>query len=161
MNRKNISKNEQQARGAFMRVILFLSLALTSMSAFANLNLFAGKYTSKVGNGEATVSKVLVTPANLFEPAVYKFVLDISNEKDGIFLEDETLAVSKDGKSLALNTESECDDPGCTYFDQIDVELSVKSGKPSLQVYYHGYQDMEEENNRSREFSRTIKYTKK
>lgn len=144
-----------------MRLILFLTIALTSMSAFANLNLFVGNYTSRIGNGEATVSKVLVTPANLFEPAVYKYVLDLSNDKDGLYLESETLVASTDGKSITLNTEYDCDDPGCTYFNQIDVVLSVVGGKPSLEVYYDGYQDMEEENDQYREFSEEIKYTKK
>lgn len=143
-----------------MKKILFLFFMFTSVFAFANLNSFVGNYSSRIGNGEATVSKVLVTPANLFEPAIYEYVLHLSNDRDGLYLKSETLVPSKNGKILSLSTFSECDDPGCTYFDSIDVILSTIAGKAFLEVEYHGYQDLEEEENRSREFSKKIKYIK-
>lgn len=122
-----------------MKMFLTAFLMILSFSLFANVDELVGSYASKDRDGSATITKYLVTPANLFEPAVYGYRLEMERSKHSLYAEMD-LEVSRDGKSLSASQERECDDPGCYYFNSIDVSVSKPArGKAQINVEYDGF----------------------
>ena len=142
-----------------MKFIIF-SLAM-SFSALANVDLLVGKYQGKTAEDVASIKKVLVRQATLFDPAVYQYELNVENEELQFALEDEVLVVSKDGKSLSLNTDQECDDPGCRYFTSIDISVSKKgSAAPVMDLSVDGFDYAEDSDSDETPFYKALKYKK-
>jgi hypothetical protein len=124
-----------------MKNLIVLILALFSLSAFANVDTLVGNYKSTTA--EAKISKKLVSPATLFDPAVYEYYVQLESSKFGVYVVAK-LTVDAAKKSLSAYTDDECDDPGCTFFTDIKIDVSNKAGKPSMEVYVLGYQDGED-----------------
>ena len=114
-----------------------------SGTLFASVDDLLGSYVAKgdtEGAEVAKITKVLVAQATLFEPAKYEYRLNLEGKLDGIYFEDEELTVGEDGKSLVIDTDMECDDPGCNYFDNITVTIKKsRRGFPYIVVEYEGW----------------------
>jgi len=139
-----------------MKHLIVLFFALFSLTAFAHVDFLVGNY--KNSTSEARVIKELVKPADLFEPAVYSYFLELQTDKYSIGIEKE-LAVSADGESLSVSTDYECDDPGCTYYTDIRINVFKKAGKPVLEAYFFGYQ-YDEDGREDKEIEGTLKLNK-
>ena len=126
-----------------MKNLFICIVFLTAMNTFASVEDLLGSYVAK-GKTEgpivATITKVLVTQPTLFEPAKYEYRLDLEGEQDGVYFDQEAMQVSEDGTELSIDTDLECDDPGCTYFETLTV-VAKKSrrGFPYIQVEYEGW----------------------
>lgn len=139
-----------------MKSLIVLISALFSLSVFANVDLLVGTY--KGAGAIAKVTKTLVAPATLFDPAQYEYSVLIESSKFQLEIES-VLQVEAGGKSLYLATEQECDDPGCTYYTDITVSVIKTSGKPVMEFYVHGY-TYGEDGQEDKEVEGTIKLAK-
>ena len=122
-----------------MKSVIAAFLCAYSLQALANVDTLLGTYRPKRGEGEATITKVQVTEATLFEPAKFEYRLELNHDKHDLYL-NTALVVSADGKSLSGSDSNECDDPGCYYIDSADITVTQKSprAKPVIKVEYSG-----------------------
>ena len=139
-------------------VLVLLSL---SLSAFAGLDELLGDYKPTSGTGEATVTKELVREADLFNPAQYEYRVSLWKDHHSLG-QDTALEISPDGKSLEASGGNECDDPGCYYFDMLDIKTSKPTprSKPVIEVEYEG-NHFSDGDSGDYDFSGTAKFIKK
>jgi len=123
-----------------MKAILIGALLSLSLTAFANLDELLGTYKPTSGEGEATVTKVLVSEATLFEPAKYEYRVDLWKSHHSLS-NSTALEIGEDGKSLVSSGGNECDDPGCFYFDNIEIVIKrpTPRSRPQIKVEYEGH----------------------
>jgi hypothetical protein len=139
---------------------LFISLAIAAVPA--PQDLLTGLYLSEDGTYTAILEKQELTIGDLFTPPTYGYkTLLVSNNQSETALEfekDLTLELGEQG--YAFDSEIECDDPGCDYFQDFSLQL-VDAAVPSLKLFYSGftYADDEEERSWSDEAVLTRAYT--
>lgn len=124
-----------------MKKSLMILLFLITTTAFASLDAIVGKYELKGGHeyAYAEVKKELVAQPTLFEPAKYEYKITLDGTRDGLYLDEKELKITDDGKSFYLDTDNECDDPDCPYYETIEVKVKMsRRGNPYITVYYYG-----------------------
>lgn len=156
-----------------MKFLLVISSLFLSLSAFsqpagngetgpgnssvsAHVDILVGTY--KAVGAEAVITKRLISPATLFDAAKYQYFVELETDKYQFAVESR-LSLSADGKSLSTDTDSECDDPGCTYYTDIRISVTKKSGKPVMEVYVAGF-TYDEDGKEDKEVEGTIKLAK-
>lgn len=137
----------------------FLALVFCSSAVFAqNADVFLGHYSivkdSSSQEGDAVVNK---------RHGQYELVLSWSGDKgkdNGLYEMELPLSIDKYGK-LSGETDKECDDPGCCWFDQISVSSVRKyGGQPMLEMSYSGACYKEDSGEEGESFEGTLYYLK-
>lgn len=141
-----------------MKLIIGL-IAAFSLNTFASTEVsrFEGLYVNK--DTFAFAKAVLDQPGDLFTPDSYVLELELKSSYAYLQEESVTLEPKKDrsGKLMFSRTGSnECDDPGCTYYNDYDFEID---NKLNLNVVVSGTHD-DEDNDRQIDFDKEMKLIK-
>jgi hypothetical protein len=121
-----------------MKKIISISLLLMSFTAMANLEALLGTYKAKDGDGQAVVTRTIVTERTLFEPETYHYEVEIEREKDNVY-RSLILKPNASNTTLVGRTSDDCDNPDCHAFDTLDVEIKKVKGTAQLKLTYEGY----------------------
>jgi hypothetical protein len=120
----------------FFGIIISVAIAALPTSP----DLLTGLYVSEDGKYSALLEKKELTAGDLFTPPTFGFkTLIRSSNRSNTALEferDLTLELSDNG--YAFDSEIECDDPGCDYFQDFQLNL-VEGDIPSLKFLYSGF----------------------
>ena len=142
-----------------MKKLLIGIFALGTLSAFAqNNSQFEGEYkltgAKQLRDGVADHSFKAEGTARIDKDASSYFASLETNVLwiDGIELNEESHSLKGVG-------ETECDDPGCCYFTEINIAVK----KTKMNVDYHGYchNEESEEEYSYEEVNGTLKFSKK
>jgi hypothetical protein len=133
------NKSKREILMKLLSLITVLALSLTTTAQ--NLDEYIGTYRGGNKNGTAVISKVLVKDATLFEPAVFKYIMSMDYDSSLVggqpSLEDQELKIHAPSQTLFYSGDQECDDPGCYYFDYVDVNVGkTKRGQPMIELSY-------------------------
>lgn len=139
-----------------MKSLIVLFSVLFSLSVFANADLLVGTY--KGTDAVAVITKVQVAPATLFDAAKFQYVLNLESDKHQFGVKS-VMTLSADKRALSVYTDSECDDPGCTYFEEISVGVTKTTAKPTMEVYFQAYK-YDEDGRAGRSFEKSFKLVK-
>ncbi len=122
-----------------MKTLISGMLLLASFSLLAApIDALLGTYKAKDRDGNAVVTRTLVTERTLFEPETYAYQVEIFRQKDEIERTVD-LEISRDGKTLIGSDRDDCDNPDCHAFNSFDVEVKKVGAGAQVSIEYDGY----------------------